>query len=125
MKYLDLDYSQKKYLVVLYESILEEIELGKTHGQIVRNLIHDGNELKPSEELYLYIYNHQQSVKEITTKIRSELFEAKIEQIKQNHELSFSNSNLPDYFKQQEMMKHLGHQAAEKALHILLHFFLH
>jgi hypothetical protein len=73
MYLLDLEYSKQQFLVVLYESVLEEIGGGLSHGNVVRHLVKDGSKISDAEELYQYISNHQNEVRELIAEIKKSI----------------------------------------------------
>jgi len=121
MKFLDLDYSKKIYLVVLYDSVLQEIEEGKRHGAIVRQLVKEGENVQLAEQLYQLIYNQKETVKELSDKLKAELVESKKKLIKYNDQYSAPPAL---YNYNQQEADHMAFKVCEAALHYLLHRLL-
>ncbi len=107
--------------MTLYDSVLQEIEEGKRHGAIVRQLVKEGENLQSAEQLYQFIYNQKEIVRELSNELKAELLESKTELIKYNNQYSAPpavyNYNLQE-------AEHMAFKACETALHYLLHRFL-
>jgi septal ring factor EnvC (AmiA/AmiB activator) len=69
----NIEFSQKVFLKVQYTTILEELELRKTHGQIVRRLVSEGAELQKAESLYQSIVENRQQTKSLADTLTKEI----------------------------------------------------
>lgn len=104
MNYINLKYAEKLYLVILYETIIEDIQNNIRHGRIVRQLVKDGSSLEKAENLYLYVHTNfdkairfKDNIKNSLIKTRNE-FEANMEEEKRIRE-----KNLEEVLKMRDM----------------------
>lgn len=104
MNYLDLKYAERLYLVILYETIITDIQNNTRHGRIVRQLVKDGSSLEKAENLYLYVHTNfdkaiqfKDNIKNSLIKTRNE-FEADIEE-----ERRIRKKNLEEVSKMTDM----------------------
>ena len=105
MNYLDLKYAERLYLVILYETIITDMQNNTRHGRIVRQLVKEGTSLEKAENLYLYIHTNfdkaiqfKDNIKNSLIKTRQE-FDADIEEEKRIRE-----KNLEEVSKMTDML---------------------
>ena len=73
----NLEFSHKVFLKVQYTTILEELNLRRTHGQIVRRLISEGDKLQDAELLYQRIIKNPQQIRSLADALTKEIEEQK------------------------------------------------
>lgn len=105
MNYLDLKYAERLYLVILYETIITDMQNNTRHGRIVRQLVKEGTSLEKAENLYLYIHTNfdkaiqfKDNIKNSLIKTRQE-FDADIEEEKR-----IRKKNLEEVSKMTDML---------------------
>jgi hypothetical protein len=105
MNYLDLKYAERLYLVILYETIITDMQNNTRHGRIVRQLVKEGTSLEKAENLYLYVHTNfdkaiqfKDNIKNSLIKTRQE-FDADIEEEKRIRE-----KNLDEVSKMTDML---------------------
>jgi hypothetical protein len=105
MNYLDPKYAERLYLVILYETIITDMQNNTRHGRIVRQLVKEGTSLEKAENLYLYVHTNfdkaiqfKDNIKNSLIKTRQE-FDADIEEEKR-----IRKKNLEEVSKMTDML---------------------
>lgn len=129
----DLALSQKVFLKVQYGTILEELDLKKSMGQIVRRLKSEGYNLEEADELYHTISDNIEATKilvdDLITDIRKQEMKQDQERAKEQKEYKRLQElrREQDAQKQKEYQQNLEKEknAEELALEILPHGAIH